>query len=706
MYNLNKYFKIKFKRGVWMKKLTNKTARFVILAITLLLVVGSAILIFSVKTNYDLTEYLPNDSQTVEGLEVIENTFGNYAQVELMIENKDVNQTINIKEDLEEVDGVIDVVWLDDYADVYDLSSVDPQLLFAFYNNNNPLLTIVFDEDAYALSVEESIDEIRGVLKDESVYLRGNVIDNIESRNISENETLKIIIIIVPVAILILIFASHSWLEPLVVLVVLGVGVLLNLGTNAFLPSVSFITLTIAAALQLAISLDYSLFYIHRYYEFKDEGYSAKIAVHKAFKKSLPVVSASAITTMIGFVALFFMRYKIGLDIGIVLTKGIIFSYLSVIFLLPVILIIADPLLEKLKHKHFMFNLGAFKKVFYKFRYLFLILFVGILTFGIISQSQTTYIFGNSDYAGNDSQIALDKEAIEEYYPEYESITLLLKDSSKEKELNIINNLASHSDIINIDALYLAVPANTPENMIPVGIKGQYQQDFQGDTYSRITIFTSITEESQAMFDLNDDINDIVDGEYESFYSLGTIPSTDEIRTTVLQDTPIVIGLSIGLIFIVLLFVFKNVLMSFLLIAVIQGAIWMNMGMLALTDRSVVYIGYLVVLALQLGATIDYAVLFASRYKEYREKYSIINAIGHSLKKASVPIMISGFVLAAAGFAEMLFSDLQVVSDIGLLIGRGAILSLGFVLFILPSLLAIFDKWLIKKENRFQEADR
>jgi predicted RND superfamily exporter protein len=667
-----------------MKKLITNQARLFILLVTSILLVISIILAFQVETNYDMTEYLPRDSQTLKGLDVLDETFGNHAQVELMIVNQTIEETMVIKQNLSSLPEIMRIVWMDDYVDISQPSTIDDETINAFYKNQNPLLMLVFYEDAYDTSIESSIESIESLLADEAIYFRGQAIDHMASRDISENETLKIILIIIPICFIILIFASRSWIEPVIILLVLGIGVLLNMGTNAFLPNVSFITLTIAAALQLAISLDYSLFYIHQFYELKDEGESVINAVQKAFKKAFPVITASALTTMIGFASLFFMRYRIGLDIGLVLTKGILLSYLSVIFVLPVLLVIANPLIEKLRHRHFMFHLQGLKQIFYRFRYGLLVVFILILGFGIIFQGQASYLFGNSAYAGDHSEIT-------EHYDSYQTITLLLKDSSKSKELTLIGELNELNHIDKIDALYTVVPPTLPDAFIPEEVLANYHQ---GD-YSRLTIYTSLVSENQFTFDLNDQINQVVENEYETYYSLGTIPSTSEIRDTVLEDTPIVLLVSVGLIFIVLLIVFKNVLLSLLLIAVIQAAIWFNVGLLAVNDRQVIYIGYLVVLALQLGATIDYAVLFASRYKSKRQKDSPLEALAYALKKASIPIMISGFVLASAGFAEMLFSEIQVVSDIGLLIGRGALLSLGLVLLILPALLLIFDKWLI-----------
>lgn len=679
-----------------MKKLIGKRGRLSVLIVTAVLVILSIFLFFKVETNYDLTEYLPNDSGTSQGLEILDDTFGNFAMVEVMVKDVDFANVYGLKQEVAGVEGVRQVVWLDDKADIRDPGAIDPQLMQAFYNNGHALFTVIFMEDAYSFEVEESIEGIRLALDGEAVFIKGEAIDNIAARTIAEGELIDMILIILPVCLIVLFFASMSWIEPFIILVVLGIGVLVNLGTNAFLPSVSFITLTIAAALQLAISLDYSLFFIHRYYEFKDEGDSTLMAVNKAFRKALPVITASAITTIVGFLALLFMRYGIGFDIGIVLSKGILFSYLSVIFVLPVFIVVFEKVIRKTRHRNLMFHLGGMKKFFIKFKYVIAGLGVIILGLGIFFQTKTEFIFGAGGYSGSESQVAIDKNEIGDQFGHFETINLLLKDSDKGKELALLQTLMAHENVVKVDALYTAIDPSTPEEFIPPQAIAGYTQN----GYTRMTIYTDLVEENDAMFEFNEDIDVLVDAQYEEYYLLGIISSTYEIRDTVLEDTPIVLLVSAVLIAIVLLIVFKNLYVAVLLIVVIQTAIWFNVGLLAISGREVVYIGYLVVLALQLGATIDYAVLFASRYIESRHTEEKSQALGYALKKASIPIMISGIILAAAGFAEMLFSEITVVSDIGLLIGRGALLSLVMVLFFLPSIIYLTDKWFVRKKIR------
>ncbi len=677
-----------------MKILLTDKGKWITIGIALILLVLSIVFAFQVKSNYDMTEYLPNDSKTSEGLEVLDNTFGNNSIIEVMVKNLTVDEALIVNTNLENVSGVIAVTWLDDYADPYLYEYMDEALVKDFYHQNHALFSVVLSGDTYDIKHEETLEEINLVLAEEDSYIRGEVLGNIESRTIAENELLKIIILILPVCFIILIFASRSWLEPLLILLVLGVAVIFNLGSNALLPNVSFITLTLSSALQLAISLDYSIFFIHRYYEYRDQELEVKESISKAFKKSLPVISASALTTKVGFLALLFMRYKIGMDIGIVLSKGIFFSYLTVIFLLPVTILLSHKLLDKLRHRHFMFNLSKLSHLFNKFRYLIIALFIVLLGIGVFYQSKADFLYGSSEYSDEDSQSSLDRIEISKYFREYSSVTLLLKDSTKNQELSLLQTLNSEEHVEKIDALYVVIDPSTPETLIPDQVFYQY---VRGD-YTRISIYTDLLTENEEMFDFASRLDTEVDNLYDDYYLLGNLTSTSEIKDTVTKDSTLVIALSILFVAVILFVIFRKLFIPIILLLVIQSAVWFNIGLLAINNRMVVYIGYLVVFALQLGATIDYAVLYASRYLEYRKDFEKKEAMFNAIKNTSIPIMISGLVLAAAGFTEMLFSDIKVVSDIGLLIGRGALLSAGFVLFFLPCIIFVLDKLLLKKK--------
>lgn len=677
-----------------MNFLMKKKGRVIILSIVGVLIVFSAFLLPNVNTNYDMTEYLSEDSMTQEGMDVLDDSFGNHATIQVMVEDISLYRALGNKYMLEDIDGVMDVVWLDDVIDLSTIATADPMTVGAYYQNNIALYTVVFYEDSYGLTIEDSIQEIETLFAGFTVSMRGDALDNIESREIAEGEVIALMLIILPIAVIILVIASKSWFEPVLILLALGVAVLLNMATNALLPHVSFITLTIAAALQLAISLDYSLFLIHRYDEYKTAGYSVHVAMQKALKKVFPTITASALTTIVGFLALLFMQFKIGFDIGIVLSKGIVFSYLSVIFLLPVLIIIFSGTLERMRHKAFFFNVAFLTKPLIKARYVLAGLLVVIAGVGFYFQSQAGYLFGASEYLDEDSEVYEDQEAIQSYFGVYQPVIILVEEQNLSKESTLIQNIVALEETLQVDSLAVHVDPNTPLTMIPDEIKGNYIQN----DISRIVVYTNIEGEGETMFSYHESLDAIVAAEYDTYYLLGIVPSTYEIRDTVLEDTPVVVLVSVIAIAIILAIIFRNLIIPLLLLAVIEASIWLNVGFLGMFDTKVVYIGYLVVLALQLGATIDYAVLLSSRYREMRETHDKKDAVYHALRRASIPIMISGVILASAGFSEAIYSNLSAVTDIGLLIGRGALLSMAFVLIFLPALLYIFDSLIVKRK--------
>ena len=677
-----------------MKSLLTKQGRYLIAVITTIGVIVSAFLVFSVETNYDMAEYLPPDSMTAEGMEVLEETFGNYAVVQVMVSDIDIIEAASLKADIVSVEGVIQVEWLDDYADISDPQSIDPMLYGMFFLENHALYTVVFMYDAFDLDVEVALDAIRDNLSGHTVSMRGEALNNIAAREIAEGEVISIVLIILPISFLILLLASKSWLEPFLILVVLGIAVIFNMGTNAFLPHVSFITLTLAAALQMAISLDYSLFLMHRFYEYRNAGDDVNTAVFKAVRKAFPAITASALTTIFGFLALLFMRYGIGQDIGIVLSKGIIFSYLTVLFVLPPLLIVLAPALEKLKHRSWLFDLGGIKDILIKGRYMFLVLLMVLLGFGFYYQSQADFVFGASEYTDEASDVSIERENIRAVYGVYQPIVILVDSGDFESEQLLVFSLMQFEAVLYVDALVTTVDVNNvPKEAIPEDVLAAYEVG----GVSRIVVFTSLYEENQAMFDFHESMDATVGQFYDEFYLIGVVPSTHEIRETVLADTWVVMIASIVAIGLVLFVVFKNALVPLILLLVIQAAIWVNVGIMGFFETRVVYIGYLVVLALQLGATIDYAVLMMSRYLEARKEKDKNSALYEALKRSSIPIMISGAVLATAGFVEAIYSDLSVVSDIGLLIGRGAVLAVIFVVVFVPALVYILDRFLVKR---------
>jgi len=677
--------------------LTGK-CKYFILTSTLVIAVLSALVIPLVEINYDMTKYLPSDSNTALGLEVLEDSFGNHAAIQIMIESDDFVELLMTKDKIKSIPLVKNVFFIDDIIPYMEkLEFLPPETIRPFYYENNALLTVTIDADDYCKNIEYVLQDIEIILEGKPYAIRGEALNNIEARQIAENETYKIILYILPIILLILLLASKSFFEPIIILIPLSVAIVINMATNYFLPNISFITLAIAAALQLAISLDYSLFLLHRYYEERKKDVPVLESIITALKSTFKTVSASMLTTVTCFLALLFMRYTIGFDIGIVLSKGILLSYLSVIILTPILIYISAPLIDKTMHNTYTPSLNRALLIINKGRFILLAILIITVAFTFHYQNKTTYTYGNNFSPDESSSLAIDNQKITDKFGVLKPILILVPhDNDIAKEAKLVSLLNSHSSITKVESLITVTDSSIPRDSLPDQVIETYIQN----GYMKFLVQTDVAEESPELFELSEYINETLDIYYEEYFALGYAVGTAEIKAVIVDDTIIVTLFSIIAIAIVLFVFFQNILIPVLLIIVIKTSIWLNFALLYVFDVQVIYIGVLIVLALQLGATIDYAVLLASRYLEFRKTKEKIEALKLAINNALKPIVISSVILAVAGFSEMLLSDIQAVSEIGLLIGRGALLSLSTVLLFLPPLLLIFDRFITKTNKK------
>lgn len=667
--------------------------RIMIIILIFLALIATLIWIPASKTNYDMTLYLPEDSMTAEGLEVLNQNFEVSSFIELMIEDISVDDVLSYQLLIQDIPLVTSIIWLDDYVDLntIPLEWIPTETLNLFYKDQNALLTIVFSTDAYDMDLDETIDQIRVLLKDETIRLRGEPIENIRAKEVAEGEILKIMVLIIPIIIVILLLASHAWIEPLLILLTLGIAVLFNTFTNGIFEHVSFITKSMALALQLALSIDYALFLIHRFYEERkvnDPKTAAKRSIRYAFKS----ITTSAFTTIAGFTALFLMDYSIGLDIGLVLSKGILFSYLSTLIVLPILLVWFSPLIDRSQHRMLLPN---FKKLYifqHRFRHFFILLLIALIGVGIFFQSKTTYLFGTTSLASASDQTQQDQLIISDQFGSYQQMILLVPNETVDQEINLVNDLLLNPEIISVNALVTTVDPMIPRSMLPVEVLNSYV----GPTHSRIIIQTKILDEHIDMFPFIQNLDQILSNHYDSYYYVGTYSAISDIRNSIVDQELMITLLSILAVGIIIGLMFKSISLPIVLIGVIQTAVWLNVSYLYWMEISVFYIGYLVVMSLQLGATIDYAVLLTSRYIEFRKTMKPKEAMTEAFSTSSISILISGIILTVAGFAEGLFSDIQSVTEIGMLLGRGALISSLLVFLCLPSTLVALDRIIMK----------
>ena len=676
-----------------MRKLTewllrHRTATVVVFA---LLTAGSLLLCPLVQVNYDLSEYLPQDSMTKRAMEEMEESFGYDAVLRVMVEDVTLSESLDIKETLSQMEGVASVLWLDDVADIRQpLETLDAGTVEQYYRDGAALYQVTLTGGDYDTASGDTIDAIRALGID-GLSVAGNAEEARNTRILLDSEMLQIFAVVVPFCLLILFLASKSWVEPLLYLAVLFVAIFINLGTNVCFSSVSFITQAMAAVLQLAISLDYSLFLFHRYLEERDAGKDAREAVLAAVQGSLNSILASALTTIAGFLAMVLMQYSIGRDIGFVLAKGITLSFLSVILLMPVLIYLLRNVIDKTRHKPWMPSFAKLGRGAMKIRWVLVVVLVVLIVPAYLGQQQNVYLYGDSaGSATAQTQTSQEREAIEAKFGVYNPVVLLVPRGDTAGEIALAQELEAQPAVTSVQALVTLADPTLPRDMLPDAVVEQ----FESDEYSRMIVQLNIAEEGTALTQAVEDIEATAEAYYPGqWLAVGTPTSLNDIRLSVESDGTLVQILSILAVGIIVMLAFRSIVIPVLLVALIQCAIWINMSVPYFTGEPLIYIGYLVISGLQLGATIDYAILLTNRYRDERRLgQAPMDAAVSALKVSGHSILVSTLILAGAGFSLSIISNIPSVSIIGLLLCRGALLSGGMVIVMLPPLLALLDR--------------
>lgn len=641
------------------------------------------------QVNYDMTEYLPEQSMSKQAISVLEKEFSYPGIADVMVSGLSVEQALVAKAKIAAVPGVKSVMWLDDMTDTsVPVDWMDSALVDKYYKDNNALFTVEFTGGNFDVETGKAIDAIRETFP-ETGYVRGMAEDGRNMQNSMTGEIFTIMIIVFPLCIIILMLASNSYIEPFLYLLVIGVSIVLNSGTNALFNNVSYVTFSISAVLQMAISMDYSLFLSHRYIEERDNGLSVVESIVKSVTSSFSSIAASACTTFAGFMALLFMGYSLGADLGLVLAKGIVLSFISVICLMPVLLAMCSKIIEKTRHRSFLPSFGGLGKIVVKFRYIILAVAVVIAIPSFLAQNKNDFLYGADSAASVEGMTAVDRMEIEKYYGVSNPIILLTPKDSIENERQVSGDLLSQKYIKNVTSLASVLPEGLPVQMLPEEAVSQ----FRSENYSRYILELTVGGENAQAFAASDEIETYMNGKYgDKWLAAGSIMSTKDIKNTVENDTAKVSWISILAVGFIVMLTFKGVALPVILVLVIQTSVWANMSFPYFGGTTLVYLGYLIVSAIQLGATIDYGILICARYTEYRKTMSAKESALGALKSSGSSVLVSALILAVAGFTLGMISQMSAVADIGILLGRGATLSGAMVLIVLPAALMIFDK--------------
>lgn len=632
-----------------------------------------------------MADYLPEHAQSTKALEVMDQEFeGSVPNTKVMMNDITVQEALIFKEKLAAIDGVSDVTWLDDMLDIkMPIEMADKDIVETYYKDQKALFSFSIHEGEEV----DTTDMIYDLIGEENA-LSGEALNIAVQQKMTGTETMFAASLLIPIIIIILVLSTSSWIEPVFFLTAIGISVLINLGTNVFLGEVSFVTQSVAPILQLAVSLDYAIFLLHSFSDYRKEVADPKEAMKLAMKRSFPAIIASASTTFFGFMALSFMNFEIGSDLGINLVKGIALSFISVMVFLPAFTIMFYKWIDKTQHKPFVPSFKGIGSKIVKFKLPSLIFVLLLIVPAFLAQGQTNFIYGMGDQPES-TRAGTDIVEIEEEFGKSSQMVLLVPKGDLAKEEKLVQDL-EHMEHVSHVLAYV----NTVGTAIPLEYLDESMiEQFYSENYSRIILNTDTDIEGDMAFNLIEDVQQTAKTYYgDEAYSLGEGVTLYDMKSVVLKDNTVVNLLTVITIALVLLIAFKSITFPVILLLTIQIAVWINLSVPYFTDSPLVYVGYLIVSTVQLAATVDYAILLSEAYKENRKEMPALKAVKQTLDEKLFAISVSASILSGVGFILWITSSNPVVASIGLLLGRGALLAFIMVVFFLPAMLLVFDK--------------
>ncbi|WP_046440851.1 MULTISPECIES: efflux RND transporter permease subunit [unclassified Ruminococcus] len=689
----------KFGRGV-------VKLRVPILIVSVLLLIPSIFGFLSTRINYDILSYLPSDIETMKGQDIMLDEFGKGGFSLVMLDGMEDKDVEKVKEKIEKVDHVCDVLWYDTLADVSLPKEVLPDDIYDFFNtDNSTMMAVFFDEATSADGSLEAVKEIRSIAG-EQCFVSGmsSVVEDI--KDLTMQEAPMYVVIAVILTSIILALTMDSFLIPLFFMLSVGMAIVYNMGTNFIQGEISFITEALAAVLQLAVTIDYSIFLWHSYKEEKEKHPGDnKEAMAVAIGKTITSVVSSSITTVAGFLALCFMSYELGMDMGIVMAKGVVIGVICCITVLPSMILVFDKALEKTMHKDLVPSLEKPSKFIIKHHAAFIVLFIVVLIPAIYGQINTNVYYNLTDTLPKDLNSVIANTKLDEEYNMATTHMLLVDADMKPKEVNSMLDEMGKVDGVSFSmSLDTLIGPSIPREIVPESVT----KILKSDKWQLMLIgseYKVASDEENAQID---ELSKILKSYDKDGMLIGEAAATKDLIDITDHDFKVVNIVSIAAIFIIILIALRSVSLPIILVAVIEFAITVNMGVPCFTNTTIPFIASVVIGTIQLGATVDYAILMTTRYKTERnagkDKHEAVTiALTTSMKS----IMVSALGFFASTFGVGVYSSVDMISQLCTLMSRGAIISMITVICILPSMLMLFDKVIInttmgmkKKENK------
>ncbi len=676
-----------------MKKLADIIVKYkaVILILFIVLSLVSGFLSTRVKTNFDIYSYVPKKAPSTIAIDTMTEEYAqDIPNAEIAIPNMSISDALLMKERLASLPYVQEVLWLDDQLDLATpLDMLDQKVVEGFYKDEVALFHVTLEEDSKAIDILVELQTIAGP----EGAVRGQVVEMANMQRGVNVEISRILLVIIPVALAILLFATTSWFEPILFMVVIFVGVLLNMGSNILFGEISFISQAVGGVLQLAVSMDYAIFLLHRFRDYREEGLSVEEAMKNAIVKSFSPISSSALTTFFGFLALVFMRFRLGPDLGIVLAKGVLLSLLSVFFLLPILAVYTYKIIDKTTHRSLLPSFKRTSRFIVRIGIPLMVVAALAIVPAYIAQRSNDFLYGAQSFPKG-SREARDVNYMNEHFGENMQMVLLAPKGQWAVEEKLANDLLALPEMKSVVGYVTQVGTGMPPDLIA----DRVLSNLISDHYSRLILVAESPTESPETYELAEKIRAMTEEAYPEggAHLAGANFVLLDMKTTINQDLGIVNGLAILAIFIVIMIAFRSLALPVLLVLTIELSVWINLAIPYLVGTPLNFIGYLVISTVQLGATVDYGILMAQHYMDHRQLLGRKEAAMKTVQTVAGSIIPPALILASAGFTLAAISSIQVVAELGSVLGRGAIISLAMVLFLLPNLLRLFDHFIEK----------
>ena len=677
--------------------------RVLILILSIVLLVPSAIGYFNTRVNYDILSYLPDEIETMKGQEILKDDFGIGAFSLCVVEGMENKDVVALERKIEEVPHVKKVVWYDTVADLSLPMEVLPKEVYEVFNNDDTdstLMAVLYDT---GMSEDETMDAVKEIRKlaDGQCFVSGMSAVITDIKDLSDKEVPIYVLIAVILAIVVLSLTMDSAVVPVFFLLSIGMAIIYNLGTNIMQGEISYVTQALAAVLQLGVTMDYSIFLWHSYEEECANTDDHKEAMANAITNTITSVVGSSITTVAGFVALCFMSFTLGLDLGIVMAKGVVFGVIGCVTILPSMILIFDKAVQKTRHRAVIPDLGRIAGWVVRHYKWFIAAFVVILFPALYGYTHTDVYYDLAGTLPKDLPSIVANQKLEDSFDMNATHIYLIDSSLPTKDvvkmIDEVNEVDGVKATIGLEAI---LGAGFPKEMLPSDLL----KVVQNDEYELLMVSSEYAVASDEVNAQCDKLDEILDKYDTKGMLIGEAPCTKDLINITNEDFARVSAVSIVAIFVIIFFVFKSISLPIILVAVIEFAIFINMGIPAYTGTVLPFIASIVIGTIQLGATVDYAILMTNKYKNARyDGLEKKEAITQALQGSIQSIIVSALSFFSATFGVGVYSNIDMISSLCILMSRGAIISMFVVIFILPSMFMIFDKVIIKTSKGFRQ---